>query len=424
MMTQSAPSRLERVGDTFIRAIARFIERPEDTYEEQVQKGLLVGGTVIVLPATIFWGAAYFYYGELLAGLITYAYMILSVAGLIYLNRTGKREPLGSIQIVSTLFLPFLLDLTLGGIVASSAIILAAIMSPLGILMHSPNWHARRWFAGYVALLFLAVLLDPLVRRVNGLPQWLILTIFVLNVTILSTIIFFMTRTYIQQRDQVTELLRREQEKSERLLLNVLPASIAAVLKEESRTIAERFDEVTILFADIVGSTPLSEELDAVEVVDMLNSVFNYFDTVVQKYDLEKVRTMGDSYMVVAGAPVPRPDHAQALARAALEMRDFHDHVEMPQSERLQFRFGMNCGPVIGGIIGRTKFHYDVWGDAVNVASRMESHGEPGKIQISRRLFELLQEDFICEPRGLIEIKGKRPMETWFLLAEKVQQEL
>jgi guanylate cyclase len=145
---------------------------------------------------------------------------------------------------------------------------------------------------------------------------------------------------------------------------------------------------------------------------------------VVQKYDLEKVRTMGDSYMVVAGAPVPRPDHAQALARAALEMRDFHDHVEMPQSERLQFRFGMNCGPVIGGIIGRTKFHYDVWGDAVNVASRMESHGEPGKIQISRRLFELLQEDFICEPRGLIEIKGKRPMETWFLLAEKVQQEL
>jgi adenylate cyclase len=410
---------MEQAGNTFVRTIARFVSHPGDTYDEQVQKGLLAGGAIIVLPAAIIWGAAYFYYGETLAGLITYAYLLLSVAGLIYLYRSGKREPLAGIQIASTLFLPFLLTLTLGGIVSSSAIILAAIMSPLGILMHSPSYHERRWFAGYIALLILAVLLEPVVRRENGLPQWFILTIFVLNITVLSSIIFFMTRTYIQQRDLATQQLRMEQEKSERLLLNVLPASIAAILKEGNRTIAERFDEVSVLFADVVGSTPLSEELDPVDLVDMLNDVFNYFDSVIEKYELEKVRTMGDSYMAVSGAPLPRPDHAQSLARAALEMRDYCNYLLETQTSRLEFRFGMNCGPVIGGIIGHTKFHYDVWGDTVNVASRMESHGEPGKIQISRRLYEILQDEFECQPRGLIEIKGKRPMKTWFLLSEK-----
>jgi adenylate cyclase len=418
-MTHSAPSRLEQAGNSFIRAIARFVSRPGDTYDEQVQKGLLVGGAMIVLPAAIIWGAAYFYYGETVAGLITYAYLLLSIAGLIYLHRTGKREPLAGIQIASTLFLPFLLTLALGGIVNSSAIILAAIMSPLGILMHSPAYHERRWFAGFILLFFLAALLDPIIRRTNGLPGWLILAIFVLNVSILSAIIFFMTRTYIQQRDLATQQLRREQEKSERLLLNVLPASIAAILKEGNRTIADRFDEVSVLFADVVGSTPLSEELDPVEIVDLLNDIFNYFDTVVLKYDLEKVRTMGDSYMVVSGAPLPRPDHAQTLARAALEMREFHKYVHTAHADRLNFRFGMNCGPVIAGIIGRTKFHYDVWGDTVNVASRMESHGEPGKIQITQRLYDLLQDDFLCQPRGTIDIKGKGPMPTYFLLSAK-----
>ena len=419
-MTEPEPSRLERAGDFFVKIVIRFIAHHGDSYEEQVEKGLLVGGTFVVLPATIIWGSAYLYYGETTAALITFGYMFLSLAGLFYLHRTGRREPLASIQILSTLFLPFILTLVLGGIVQSGAIILAALMSPLGMLMHSPNRYARRWFAAYVILFVLAALLDPFVRQDNALPEWLILTFFVLNMIVLSTIIFFMLRTYIQQRDLATALLLQEQEKSERLLLNVLPASIAEILKEEERTIAERFEEVTVLFADVVGSTPLTEELDPVEMVDLLNDIFKYFDSVVVRYDLEKVRTMGDSYMVVSGAPKPHVNHAQALARAALEMREFHQHVKTPHVERLNFRFGMNCGPVIGGIIGHTKFHYDVWGDTVNVASRMESHGEPGKIQITCDLYELLQEEFICEPRGIIDIKGKGPMETWFLISEKM----
>ncbi len=414
---RSAP--LEWVGSSYAQAIGRYVARPDDPLEKQVQKGLLVGGTVIVLPASLVWGSSYIYYGELWAGVITFAYMLISIAGLLHLRRTGRREPLSTIQIVCTLFLPFFLTLLLGGIVNSSAIILAAIMSPIGKLMYAPSRFSRRWFAGFVFLFVLAALLDPLVRRENGLPNWLILTFFVLNVVILSTIIFFMTRTYIQQRNYATELLRREQEKSERLLLNVLPASIADILKEENRTIAERFEMISVLFADMVASTPLSEETDPVMMVDMLNDAFSYFDTVINQFGLEKVRTMGDNYMVVSGAPLPRDDHAQALARAALKMRDFREHMRLDWTRELQFRIGMNSGPAIGGIIGHTKFHYDVWGDTVNVASRMESHGSPGQIQITRQVYDLIKDDFVCEPRGVIEVKGKRPMETWFLICEK-----
>jgi guanylate cyclase len=314
------------------------------------------------------------------------------------------------------LFLPFLLTLLLGGFAASSAIILSAVMSPIGTLLYYPQARSDRWFAAYIVLLILAALLDPLIRRSNALPPWLIVLFFMLNVAALSSIVYLMIRAYIQQRDQATELLRLEQQKTDRLLLNVLPASIAAILKEEKRTIAERYETVSILFADVVGSMPLTEELDPAEVVALLNEVFKYFDTLVTQYGLEKIRTMGDNYMIASGVPTPRDDHAHALAAAALEMRHFRQYLDSPHAHRLQFRIGMNCGPVVAGVIGHTKFHYDIWGDPVNVASRMESQGQPGKIQISRNMYELLQDEFVCEPRGTIEVKGKGSMETWFLI--------
>ena len=155
-MTQSPPSLLERAGNTYVQAIVRYFTRPEDPTELQVRKGLLSGSVALVLPATLIWGAAYLYYGESLAALITYGYMLLSITALIHLRRTGRIEPLATIQILCTLLIPFILTLVLGGIVSSSAIILAAIMSPLGILMHSPSRQARRWFAAFIALFILA----------------------------------------------------------------------------------------------------------------------------------------------------------------------------------------------------------------------------------------------------------------------------
>ena len=250
--------------------------------------------------------------------------------------------------------------------------------------------------------------LEPFARADNNLPSAVVIAFFAMNFAAVSTVILVLLRYFLG-------LLELEQEKSERLLLNVLPREIAAILKEDNQTIADQYEAVSVLFADVVGSTALAVRLPPRTLVDVLNDAFSYFDSLVDKYGIEKIRTIGDNYMVASGVPHPRHDHAQALANLALEMNEYvatHDVLgDMP----LRFRIGMNVGPLVAGVIGHKKFHYDIWGDAVNTASHMESHGVPGKIQITRATYELIKKEFVCQPRGLVEIKGKGQMETWFL---------
>jgi len=217
---------------------------------------------------------------------------------------------------------------------------------------------------------------------------------------------------FVSQKDTTLELLHVERSKSEHLLLNILPKAIADILKNESRTIADQYDEVSILFADIVNFTPLSTLMTPVELVELLNDIFSYFDKLVEKYQLEKIKTIGDCYMVAAGIPQSRPDHAHILTQMAIEVRD---HFESHQfhGRHLAFRIGINSGCVVAGVIGNMKFAYDLWGDAVNTASRMESHGMRGQIQITKATYELIKNDFVCEPRGVVNIKGKGEMEVW-----------
>jgi adenylate cyclase len=297
----------------------------------------------------------------------------------------------------------------------SSLVILGALMAPLGALLYANSLHAIRWFGAYLILVAAAGLLNATVSQPNNLPQWLVTTLTVLNVVIVSTLAFFMLNSFIRQKDRALRLLSEEQDRSERLLLNILPAKIAALLKRGDETIAERYDSVSVLFADVVGFTELSAQMDAAELVELLNKVFSYFDALAERYGVEKIRTIGDNYMVAAGVPEPRPDHAQALARLALDMLEHVDRHPLG-NRQLQFRIGINSGPVVAGIIGQRKFQYDLWGDAVNVASRMESQGVPGRIQISDNTHQLLPDGFVCQPRGWIDVKGKGRMETWFLM--------
>lgn len=393
--------------------------RPGDSDELRLQKSLLTAGSLLILPATLIWGVLFLVYDEPLAGVITLVYAAVTVLGLLYLATTGRHELFALVQLSCTLVLPFVLTLILGGFMGSSVVILGALMTPLGALLYANSRHATAWFVAYVALLALAGLLEPLIRRTNNLPFWLITAFFVLNIAMVSAIAFLMLNSFVRQKDRALQMLRVEKSKSEKLLLNVLPRKIATLLRDENRgQIAERFDAVSVLFADLVGFTKLSAVMDPADMVGLLNEVFSYFDSLVDKYGLEKIRTNGDNYMVASGVPTPRPDHAQALARMALEMLEYVSHHPGRQA-KLEFRIGMNTGPVVAGIIGQQKFHYDVWGDSVNVASRMESQGEPGKIQISGAMHRLLQDQFVCEPRGCIEIKGKGEMETWFLTGVK-----
>jgi|SRR5215211_585785 len=210
--------------------------------------------------------------------------------------------------------------------------------------------------------------------------------------------------------------LALEEEKSERLLLNMVPASIAARLKQTQGVIADAFPEVTVLFADLVDFTPRSQQIAPEQVVQVLNDLFSAFDRLAQRHGLEKIKTIGDAYMVAGGLPDPRPDHAQAAADMALAMREEVARRRDPSGQPLQVRIGIDTGPVVAGVIGTSKFSYDLWGDTVNTASRMESDGVAGHIQVTARTFQCLRGRYRFQRRGPIPVKGKGEMITYFLL--------
>jgi PAS domain S-box-containing protein len=219
----------------------------------------------------------------------------------------------------------------------------------------------------------------------------------------------------ITARKQAEEALRIEQEKVERLLLNVLPEPIANRLKQNQQSIADSFPEVTVLFADIVGFTKIADQISPTDLVNLLNQIFSAFDRLAEKHNLEKIKTIGDAYMAVGGLPVHRPDHAEAIAEMALDMISAIAHFNTENNQTFNIRIGINTGPVVAGVIGIKKFIYDLWGDTVNTASRMESHGVPGRIQITAATYERLQNRYQFEARGIIPIKGKGEMVTYLL---------
>jgi adenylate cyclase len=221
--------------------------------------------------------------------------------------------------------------------------------------------------------------------------------------------------------DAEHRLLLAERERSERLLLNVLPAPIAARLKQGEAVIADGFAEVTVLFADLVDFTRRSQDADPERVVQVLDELFSALDRLAERHGLEKIKTVGDAYMVVGGLPEPRPDHAEAVAEMALAVREEVPRHLDPGGRPLAVRIGIDTGPVVAGVIGRRKFSYDLWGDTVNTASRMESGGVPGCIQVTERAYRRLRGRYRFERRGPVQVKGKGELVTWFLVAEGPQ---
>ena len=220
----------------------------------------------------------------------------------------------------------------------------------------------------------------------------------------------------IHERQEIESALRQEQQKSEQLLLNILPEAVVNQLKQFQGSLAERFDDATVLFADIVNFTPLAAHYSPLELVNLLNQIFSTFDRLAEDSRLEKVKTVGDAYMAVGGVPVSHADHAEAVAEMALAMQAAIAQFSPAQRAPLQLRIGINTGTVVAGVIGIKKFSYDLWGDTVNVASRMESQGQPGKIQVTEATYQRLRERFQFTPAQEIEIKGKGPMRTYYLI--------
>ncbi len=255
--------------------------------------------------------------------------------------------------------------------------------------------------------------------RKDGTPFWNELTISPIYDDDHNLTHFVGIQADISERITAEKALRLEQHKSERLLLNILPKPIADQLKQFEGSLAQQFTEATILFADIVGFTPLAAQMPPLELLNLLNQIFSVFDQLAEKYGVEKIKTIGDAYMAAGGLPIPTDHHAEAIAQMALDMQHAIGQFQAQQDKSFQIRIGINTGPVVAGVIGIKKFSYDLWGDAVNVASRMESSGIPGRIQVTATTKERLQDKFLFEERGAIEVKGKGKMMTYWLIGKR-----
>jgi adenylate cyclase len=382
-----------------------------DSEDERLRKATLTLAPLVIIPLAGIWVVTYWTQGLELAASIPFTYQIFSAASLVIFFRTKRYRFFRFTQLLLTLLLPFVLQLSLGGFVASSGVILWSLTSPLGALMFSGRRQATRWLMAFLGLIAIAAVLEPALPDAR-LPRPFVITFFVLNVGAVSGVSYFLLQYFVRERDRLRQ-------RSEQLLRNVLPEPIAERLKAAPGVIADGFDESTVLFADIVNFTPLSEGMPPVEVVALLDEVFTAFDQLATRYGLEKIKTIGDAYMVAGGIPVPRPDHAEAVAGMALDMRAVCVRLGRARGTTLAVRIGMDTGPVVAGVIGRSKFIYDLWGDTVNTASRMESHGVPGQIQVTERVERRLRGRYSFEPRGSIEVKGKGRMPTYLLLGPR-----
>ena len=296
-------------------------------------------------------------------------------------------------------------SLLLGGFYASGLQVLWSMIIPLMILVGLGVRPALVWFGLFVgAVLFVAWSSSWVEARYEVADPEVDGAFVIVGVTVFVVLAL---SYFVRQRDQF-------QKQSDDLLHNILPDEIATRLKESEAMIADQFDDASVLFLDVVGFTPMSAAMTPAELVGLLNTIFTDFDAFVADEGLEKIKTVGDEYMVAAGVPTPRPDHAHAIADLALRIQN-HLATREFAGHRITARIGINSGPVVAGIIGSSKFSYDLWGEVVNTASRMESHGEPGAIQISPSTYQRIRDQFDCDRRGTIDVKGIGALETWFL---------
>jgi class 3 adenylate cyclase len=376
---------------------------------------------------TYFIANQYFLYTSSVILLATYPYFIFIIYATYHDQFIGYYQIMASVAngiagLLILFWIPYLLEPTdeygvLSGILAILMIILFFAFYILRLRFFPAVGASIVYFGIYqYQLLSSSLEKNQIIPLMFG--AWIALVfayiaVYVLELT--SRKIFIQQKVISEQQKQIIV----EQERAENLLLNILPDSIAQRLKTQPCVIADNFNDVSVLFADIVNFTPMSAKMTPVELVELLNDVFSYFDELVEKYEVEKIKTIGDCYMVAAGVPHPQSDHAKILAQMALEIQNYFSSQKI-NGKMIDFRIGINSGSVVAGVIGRKKFAYDLWGDVVNTASRMESQGISGRIQITEPTYELVKDEFFCEPSEEVPVKGKGEMKVWHIIGAHV----
>ncbi|MDO6388291.1 MULTISPECIES: adenylate/guanylate cyclase domain-containing protein [unclassified Uliginosibacterium] len=400
---------------------------PGDSDELRLQKGLLALVSGLVSLASGLWLLIYWLLGPQLPSSLPFGLQLVIAANMLIYARWSNFEVFRTVLLSVLLFFPFMAQWALGDSVAASGLILWGVLAPVCALLCVGARESLPWFAAYVIFTLLTGAADYVLADLggpaSGVPRKVSVLFFALNFATLSSMVYLCLRFAITERrktqgqlEEAHARLAVEQARSERLLLNILPAPIALRLKNSEETIADGCAEVSVMFADIVNFTELAAGLPPDEVFKVLNHVFSKFDELAEARGLEKIKTIGDAYMVAGGLNASLADPCGAIADMALDMRDWLAEDSAVQGRNLQIRVGIGTGPVVAGVVGRKKFIYDLWGDTVNLASRITGESHPSMIQCDSTTFARLKYRFIFEDPVTLRLKGKGMVSVWRLL--------
>lgn len=431
-MTLDIRAWLHRLGQ---RAIS-----DQDSEQEKLNKTLAIFASGLMGFGAMLWLVIYQVMGIKFSATVPFSYIALSAGSLVLYLWNRNFALFRFVQTSLFLFVPFVMQWSIGSYVSSSGVMLWALLAPIGVMMFQGPRESLPWFFAYLVMTAVSGFFDYFLTEgtESGVSAQTIAVFFALNFAAMSTIIYLLISFFVRQRDKLQarvdeqyKLLQEEQEKSERLLLNILPGPIAARLKEQQTTIADGFADVTVMFADIIDFTRLAEEMPPKYMVTLLNDVFSHYDQLAEKHGLEKIKTIGDAYMVAGGldehhrsdgARNDSRDYCSAICGMAIDMRDYMEALSGIRKARLQIHVGIGTGPVVAGVIGMKKFIYDLWGDTVNIASRVTGEAGPGSILVDTTTYRRAQKNFDFEGPQTIYVKGKGGMTVYRLIGHKVAE--
>ncbi len=404
-----------------------------ETQEDKLRQSLLIFAAAFMTFAVMLWLAIYWAMGVHFSSNVPLGYQAISVASMLHFIKTRNFAVFRFVQLSLFLFAPFIMQWSMGSSVTSSGVTLWALLAPIGALVVSTWRESIPWFFAYMVMTVLSGFFDYFLGSTGsmGIPIDTIGLFFAMNFAAMSSILYFLVRHFVIETEKIKEqlnqqhtLLAEEQKRSERVLFNVLPSQIAQRLKTKEGLIADGYADVTVMFADLVNFTQLTEQMSPEQMVGLLNTVFSGFDELSEKYGLEKIKTIGDAYMVVGGISRERPDYAADVANMAMEINEYVSKQPQLVKRNLGVHIGIATGPVVAGVIGTKRFIYDLWGDTVNVASRLTNDATHGVILTDKLTYNRLRHDYLFGPPTVLNLKGKGEMTCYRLIGPIVDSKI
>jgi adenylate cyclase len=417
---------------SFIQRLHNAGVEPGDSEELQLNKQLLMFATGLVSIASMVWLAIYWFLGPQFPVNYPYLFLLAMTTNVLIYIQTRNFSLFRVTQLSLFLFAPFAMQWGVGNFLDASGIVLWGLLAPVGAILFFGVRESLAWFFAWAFMIVMSgvfdyLLADPALKPVVQIPMRTSIVFFALNFLFVSTVIYLLLRFSIAEKhkaqsrlEEAHRALEHEQERSERLLLNILPAPVALRLKNAEHTIADGFADATVMFADIVNFTHVAANMTPSQVFSMLNSIFSAFDDMAERHGLEKIKTIGDAYMVAGGINGDNQDYSAAIADLALAMQKLLQQDFAVNTSHLAMRMGIGTGPVVAGVVGKKKFIYDLWGDTVNLASRITSEGVPGMIQCDTATYRRLCDRFDFHEPQTIYLKGKGDMTVYRLIGRKI----